>query len=77
MIVMSTESNGHSLNEEQVVEEYSVTRRFDAFVDPEKASRWLFTTSPSKTECRLDTRVGGSYTITRRGGCKHFVAVGD
>ena len=62
----------------------SVTRRFaaspqrlfDACIEPETASQWLFTTKTSKTEYDLDPRVGGSYTITRRRGGKKYVAVG-
>jgi uncharacterized protein YndB with AHSA1/START domain len=65
-------------------ESASITRRFDApserlfdaWVDPETASKWLFTTKTSKAEYELDTRVGGSYTITRRRGGKQYVAVG-
>lgn len=51
-------------------------RLFDAFVEPETASKWLFTTKTSKTQYELDARVGGSYRITRRRGDKEYVAVG-
>ena len=64
-------------------ESASITRRFDApperlfdpWIEPETASKWLFTTKTSKTEYELDTRVGGSYTITRRRDAKQYVAV--
>lgn len=66
-------------------ESVSVSRRFkasagqafDAWVETEIASKWLFNTKTSKTVCELDTRVGGSYKITRTRGGKEYVAVGE
>lgn len=55
----------------------SPERVFDAWLDPEMASKWLFTTKTSKTNYDLDTRVGGAYTITRRRGGKTYIGIGE
>jgi uncharacterized protein YndB with AHSA1/START domain len=49
---------------------------FDAWVNPEIACKWLFTTKSSTTAYELDVRVGGAYTITRESNGKKYVAVG-
>ena len=54
----------------------SPERVFDAWVNPEIACKWFFTTKKSKTIYDLDLRVSGAYTITRRTGDKEYVAVG-
>jgi uncharacterized protein YndB with AHSA1/START domain len=54
----------------------SPERLFDAYVEPATARKWLFTTKTSKAEYELDTRVGGSYTITRQSAGKQYVAIG-
>jgi len=62
----------------------SITRRFsvspecvfDAWIEYETASKWLFPAITSKTECKLDARVGGSYTITRSSGGNQYKSVG-
>ena len=50
---------------------------FDAWIDPEVSSKWLFATRSGRTESRLDPREGGSYTITRREGGQRYLAVGE
>lgn len=50
---------------------------FDAWIDPQTASQWLFNTKTSKTVCELDPRPGGKYRITRTRGGKRYVAVGE
>jgi uncharacterized protein YndB with AHSA1/START domain len=56
--------------------EISVSRRFDtaaerlfdAWIDPGIASKWLYATDDGEiTRCDLDARVGGRWTIVRRG----------
>ena len=55
----------------------SPERVFDAWLDPEIASRWPFTTKTSTSEVEIDARVGGAYTITRRRGGKKYVGLGE
>jgi uncharacterized protein YndB with AHSA1/START domain len=63
----------------------TVTRNFDAspeklfaaWVEPQLANKWLFTTKTSTAEHVLDARVGGTYRIVRRRDGKEYVAVGE
>jgi uncharacterized protein YndB with AHSA1/START domain len=47
----------------------SPERVFDAWIDPEKASKWLFTTPTSKiVRVEVDARVGGSFVFVDKRG---------
>ena len=53
----------------QVKKAFTATteRVFDAWLDPEKAKRFLFATQSGEiVRCEIDARPGGRFTITRR-----------
>ncbi len=56
----------------------SPERVFDAWIDPGKVGRWLFTTPNSERHsAELDVRVGGKWSITDRRGGVDYTALGD
>ena len=49
--------------------DHSLEHVFDAWLDPERASKFLFATPTGKmVRVDMDARVGGSFNITRRDG---------
>ena len=53
-------------------------RVFDAWIDPGRAGRWLFTTPTSERHnTELDVRVGGKWTITDRRDGVDYTALGE
>jgi uncharacterized protein YndB with AHSA1/START domain len=58
--------------------EASAERVFDAWIDPRKASKWLFTSPTSETNStEIDARVGGKWTITDRRDGTDYVGLGE
>jgi len=57
---------------------YPPERVFDAWVDPNVAGRWLFTSPMSETHTtELDARVGGKWTIVDRRDGVDYTAIGE
>jgi uncharacterized protein YndB with AHSA1/START domain len=55
----------------------SPERVFDAWLDPQVAGKWLFTSPTSETHSTLiDARVGGAWAITDRRDGTTYTAVG-
>jgi uncharacterized protein YndB with AHSA1/START domain len=55
----------------------SCERVFDAWLDPQKAAKWLFVTPTGQmVRVEIDARVGGSFVITRREGNDDIEHVG-
>lgn len=53
-------------------------RVFDAWVDPKKAYRWLFTSPTSETHStEMEARVGGKWSITDRRDGVDYTALGE
>ena len=58
--------------------EASPERVFEAWLDPELAGRWLFTTPQSiKHHTELDARVGGKFTISDWRDGEKYTAIGE
>lgn len=51
---------------------------FDAWLDPQMAARWLFTSPKSESHsARIDPRVGGRWTIVDRRDGTDYTALGE
>jgi uncharacterized protein YndB with AHSA1/START domain len=70
----------------ETLETLRITRRFDAapervfdaWIDPGRAGRWLFTTPASERHSTaLDVRVGGKWSITDRRDGVDYTALGE
>jgi uncharacterized protein YndB with AHSA1/START domain len=70
----------------ETLETLRITRRFDAaaervfdaWIDPVRAGRWLFTSQASERHSTdLDARVGGKWTIVDRRDGVDYTAVGE
>ena len=58
--------------------EASPERLFDAWIDPETARKWLFTSPTSESNrTDLDPGVGGTWTITDRRDGVHYTGLGE
>ncbi len=56
----------------------SPERVFDAWLDPEKASKWLFTSPTSEINTtEIDAQVGGTWIITDRRDGIDYTGVGE
>jgi uncharacterized protein YndB with AHSA1/START domain len=56
----------------------SAERVFDAWVNPNTAAKWLFTTPTSEShETQIDARVGGRWTIVDRRAGTDYKAIGE
>ena len=74
------------MTEAAAVQQLRLTRRFDAsperlfeaWTEPNRASRWLFTTPTSEAHsAELDVRVGGRWTITDSRDGVDYRALGE
>jgi len=64
----------------RIVRRFDATpeRVFDAWIDPGRAGRWLFTTPASERHSTdLDVRVGGKWTIVDRRDGVDYTALGE
>jgi len=58
--------------------EASRERMFEAWIDPETARKWLFTSPASeRNRTKIDARVGGKWAITDRRGGTDYTALGE
>jgi len=78
-----SESSAKSKNTDQEIVitrvfKASPERVFDAWLDPQAVTNWLFTSPTSeRNSAEIDARVGGSWTITDRRNGQDYKAVGE